>query len=97
VGGLVVSTRDLLSRYAAFMHWRNPGPVRRPPSFLDPCLPTISRSVPPGPRWAYEIKHDGFRFLAVHQSKSVGLYSRGGHDWSERLSYIKVGMTRIND
>ena len=33
--------------------------------FIEPCLPTVSRSVPTGPQWAYEIKHDGFRFLAV--------------------------------
>jgi ATP-dependent DNA ligase len=32
--------------------------------FIEPCLPTISRLVPTGPGWAYEIKHDGFRFAA---------------------------------
>jgi ATP-dependent DNA ligase len=37
--------------------------------FIEPCLPTISRSVPTGPQWAYEIKHDGFGFLAVRQRK----------------------------
>ena len=26
-------------------------------------LPTISRTVPPGAQWAYEIKHDRFRFI----------------------------------
>ena len=31
--------------------------------FIEPCLPTISRTVPTGPQWAYEIKHDGFRHL----------------------------------
>jgi hypothetical protein len=35
--------------------------------FIDPCLPTISRTVPTGPQWAFEIEHDGFRFLAVRQ------------------------------
>jgi bifunctional non-homologous end joining protein LigD len=95
VGGLVVSTRDLLSRYAAFMHWRSPGPVGRPPGFIEPCLPTISRSVPTGPQWAYEIKHDGFRFLAVRQRKQVRIYSRGGHDWSERLPSITEAMQSL--
>jgi bifunctional non-homologous end joining protein LigD len=56
--------------------------------FIEPCLPTISRTVPTGPQWAYEIKHDGFRFLAVRQGKQVRIYSRGGHDWSERLPAI---------
>ena len=31
------------------------------PSFIEPCLPMMSRTVPTGAGWAYEIKHDGFR------------------------------------
>jgi hypothetical protein len=31
-----------------------------PVGFIEPCLPTSARSVPSGPQWAYEIKHDGF-------------------------------------
>jgi hypothetical protein len=26
--------------------------------FIEPCLPTVSRTVPTGPQWVYEIKHD---------------------------------------
>jgi bifunctional non-homologous end joining protein LigD len=48
--------------------------------FIEPCLPTITRTVPTGRQWAYEIKHDGFRFLAVRQHKRVRVFSRGGHD-----------------
>ena len=70
------------------MLWRSRSstPRQYPPGFIEPCLPTISRTVPTGPQLAYEIKHDGFRFLAVRQRKQVRIYSRGGHDWSERLS-----------
>jgi bifunctional non-homologous end joining protein LigD len=64
-------------------------------AFIEPCLPTISRSVPTGPQWAYEIKHDGFRFLAVRQSKQVRVYSRGGHDWSERLPAITAALLAL--
>jgi bifunctional non-homologous end joining protein LigD len=63
--------------------------------FIEPCLPTISRSVPTGPQWAYEIKHDGFRFLAVRQRKQVRIYSRGGHDWSERLPTIVKALLAL--
>jgi bifunctional non-homologous end joining protein LigD len=77
------------------MHWHNPSPVRHPPGFIEPCLPTISRTVPSGPLWAYEIKHDGFRFLAVRQRKQVRIYSRGGHDWSERLPAITEAMQSL--
>ncbi len=27
-----------------------------PPGFIEPCLPTVSRIVPTGSRWAFEIK-----------------------------------------
>jgi bifunctional non-homologous end joining protein LigD len=63
--------------------------------FIEPCLPTISRSVPTGPQWAYEIKHDGFRFVAVRQRKQVRIYSRGGHDWSERLPTIVKALLAL--
>ena len=63
--------------------------------FIEPCLPTISRTVPSGSEWAYEIKHDGFRFLAVRQGKQVRIYSRGGHDWAERLPAITEAMRAL--
>jgi bifunctional non-homologous end joining protein LigD len=71
------------------MQWQHPG------GFVEPCLPTISRSVPTGPQWAYEIKHDGFRFLAVRQRKQVRIYSRGGHDWSKQLPAIADALQAL--
>jgi len=44
--------------------------------------------VPTGRQWAYEIKRDGFRFLAVRQRERVRVYSRNGHDWSKQLPAI---------
>jgi ATP dependent DNA ligase domain/Bacterial transcriptional regulator len=63
--------------------------------FIEPCLPTISRMVPTGPGWAYEIKHDGFRFLAVRQGNRVLVFSRGGHDWSKQLPAIIDAMQAL--
>src|SRR5215472_11681450 len=37
-----------------------------PADFVPPCLPTFARTPPEGPQWAYEIKHDGFRFMCRH-------------------------------
>ena len=51
--------------------------------------------MPSGSEWAYEIKHDGFRFLAVRQRKQVRIYSRGGHDWAERLPAITEAMRAL--
>jgi bifunctional non-homologous end joining protein LigD len=67
----------------------------RPTNFIEPCLPTISRTVPTGRQWAYEIKHDGFRFLAVRQRERVRVYSRNGHDWSKQLPGIVKAMQAL--
>jgi ATP-dependent DNA ligase len=59
------------------MHWQNPGPISRPPGFIEPCLPTIGHTVPAGPHWAYEIKYEGFRFVCRRESSIACAYSRG--------------------
>src|SRR5690606_41906653 len=40
---------------------------------------------PPAGDWRYEIKFDGYRILARKQGREVRLYTRNGHDWTERL------------
>ena len=42
-----------------------PEPVVTEPIVAEdkPCLPTNGRTVPTGPQWAYEIKHDGSGFI----------------------------------
>jgi len=52
-----------------------------PPGFIEPCLPTSSRTTPTGPQWAYEIKHDGFRLFCHRDGERVRGFSRTGHEW----------------
>ena len=63
-----------------------------PRGFIEPCLPTVSRTAPAGGGWAYEIKHDGFRFICRRDRERVRLFSRGGHDWSAQLPAIVEAM-----
>jgi ATP-dependent DNA ligase len=51
-----------------------------PPGFIEPCLPTVSRIVPTGPQWAYEIKHDGYRFICRRDGDRVPVFSRARTD-----------------
>jgi hypothetical protein len=74
----------------AFPH--SPFPARRPSGFIQPCLPTVSRTVPTGPQWAYEIKHDGFRFICHRDGERVRVFSRGGHDWRSNLPAVVEAM-----
>jgi bifunctional non-homologous end joining protein LigD len=55
----------------------------------------MSRTVPSGRGWAYEIKHDGFRFICRRDGDRVRLYSRGGHDWSRQLPAIVEAMRAL--
>jgi bifunctional non-homologous end joining protein LigD len=57
-----------------------------PPGFIEPCLPT-------GPQWAYEIKHDGFRFIC--DGERVRVFSRTGHEWSAQLPAIAAALRAL--
>src|SRR5438132_12771525 len=79
------------------MLWRTSAPARRPPGFIEPCVPTLGRSAPNGPQWAYEIKHDGFRFICRRDGDRVRVFSRSGHDWTDRVPAIAeaLGALRV--
>ena len=38
---------------------------RTPPGFIRPCQPVLSAKVPVGDGWIHELKHDGFRIVAL--------------------------------
>jgi ATP-dependent DNA ligase len=69
--------------------------LRRPPGFIEPCLPTNGRSVPTGPQWAYEIKHDGFRFICRRDGDRVGVFSRRGNDYINRVPRIAEALASL--
>jgi ATP-dependent DNA ligase len=52
------------------------------------CLPTNAASVPGGPEWLHEIKHDGFRIRVERDGDRVRLITRGGYDWTKRYPWI---------
>src|SRR5215470_791743 len=59
-----------------------------PAGFVEPCIPTFSRTVPDGPRWAYEIKRDGFRFICRRDGDPVRIHSRWGKEWAAKVPAI---------
>ncbi len=76
------------------MRWPTPSPVH-PPGFIEPCLPTNGRAVPTGPQWVYEIKHDGFRSVCRRELDRVRVFSRRGHDWTDRVPRIADALTAL--
>jgi bifunctional non-homologous end joining protein LigD len=57
-------------------------------AFIEPCLPSRAERPPSGPGWVHEIKHDGFRLMVRRDSSGVRLFTRNGHDWSDRFPLI---------
>ena len=47
--------------------------------FIEPMYAVGDRRLPEGPDWQYEIKLDGYRCIAAHDSTGVKLWSRRGN------------------
>jgi bifunctional non-homologous end joining protein LigD len=60
----------------------------RADGFVAPCIPTLAAKPPAGPDWVHEIKHDGYRLIVRRDGKAVRLFTRRGHDWTERYPGI---------
>jgi bifunctional non-homologous end joining protein LigD len=57
------------------------------PGFIPPQLATLKSKAPVGDQWLHEIKYDGYR-LQIHLNKGVKIYTRNGHDWTNRFPLI---------
>jgi bifunctional non-homologous end joining protein LigD len=44
--------------------------------------------VPAGSDRIREIKHDGYRLIVHREGKRVRLFTRSGHDWTDRYPLI---------
>jgi ATP-dependent DNA ligase len=54
-------------------------------SMFEFCIPTKGTSVPSGPDWLHEVKHDGYRLRLERDGDRVRLITRGGYNWTDRL------------
>ena len=66
-----------------------------PKSPFEPCIPTRGTTVPDRPEWIHEIKHDGYRLIVQRKGKRAPrLFTRNGHDWSDRFPRIVEAALR---
>jgi bifunctional non-homologous end joining protein LigD len=63
-------------------------------NLFEPCIPTRGTRVPDQPEWSHEIKHDGYRLIIQRDGKRVRLFTRNGHDWSDRYPLIVEATLR---
>jgi bifunctional non-homologous end joining protein LigD len=61
---------------------------------FEPCIPTRGTKVPAGPDWIHAIKHDGYRLIVQRDGKRVRLFTRNGHDWTDRYPLIVEAALR---
>jgi ATP-dependent DNA ligase len=54
-------------------------------ALIEPCLPSPAKAPRSGPDWLHEIKHDGFRIMALRDAKGVRLITRNGYNFADRF------------
>jgi bifunctional non-homologous end joining protein LigD len=67
------------------------------PGFLEFQHPRLVREPPAGPRWLHEIKFDGYRMQARIEAGGVTIYTRRGHDWTERFPQLAADLSACRD
>src|ERR1700727_616087 len=60
-----------------------------------PCLPRPAVEPPSGPGLVHEIKHDGFRIMALRSEDRVRLFTRNGYDFAARFPKIVAAIESL--
>jgi ATP-dependent DNA ligase len=67
----------------------------RTDGYIAPCIPTLAARPPAGPEWVHEIKHDGHRLIVRRDGPAVRLFTRRGHDWTDRYPAIAAAAAKL--
>jgi len=65
------------------------------PSLIEPQLATLVSRAPNEGEWSYEIKFDGYRMLCRIENGTSRLFTRNGHDWSDRLPKLVAALNGL--
>ncbi|CAN5208200.1 DNA ligase D [soil metagenome] len=65
------------------------------PAKLEPQLATLASEVPAAGKWIVESKLDGYRVMARIDGDDVRLFTRNGHDWTDKLSSIAIEIRQL--
>src|SRR6187399_53922 len=63
--------------------------------FIEPQLASSVDQPPEGKHWIHEVKHDGYRSQVVIERGQVRVFSRNGHDWSDRYPSIVRAAAKL--
>lgn len=65
------------------------------PATFAPQLATLASGVPLNGTWVYEIKFDGYRLLARIEGGKAALFTRRGHDWSNKMPALVGELQQV--
>ncbi|MGJ0238525.1 DNA ligase D [Novosphingobium fluoreni] len=68
----------------------------KPPTFRSPQLATLVNTVPTGNDWLHEIKFDGYRTLIAAAGRSVKVFTRNGHDWTDKFTPLAQAVAQLD-
>ncbi|KTR84045.1 ATP-dependent DNA ligase [Novosphingobium barchaimii] len=68
----------------------------KPPKFRSPQLATLVDAVPAGNQWMHEIKFDGYRALIAAAGPTVTVYTRNGHDWTDKFGPLAEAIAALD-
>lgn len=66
------------------------------PGFIKPSLATGTSKVPSGDRWIHEVKFDGYRVQVHIANEAIKIFTRRGHDWTDRFKKIEMDAWHLN-
>ena len=61
---------------------------------FEPCIPSPGTKVPDSKNWIHEVKHDGYRLIVQRDGNRVRLWTRNGHNWTDRFPLIVEAALR---
>ena len=65
------------------------------PKSLEPQLATLTSEVPTRGDWLYEIKFDGYRILTRFERGKPQIFTRRGHDWTDRMPALAEELATL--
>ncbi len=68
-----------------------------PRGMLDYQHPRLESAPPSGPGWIHEVKFDGYRMQLQVRAARARLFTRNGHDWTDRLPTLAVLAGELED
>lgn len=70
---------------------------RETPRYVAPQLAQVVSTVPGGRDIIHELKFDGYRLIIVKQAGKVTVYTRNGHDWTDKFRPLTKHLTAISE